>query len=161
MNPHDIPPSQAEPLTADERAWAERLRKIGPHAGPSPPLDAKILAAAQAAVARRPQRAVSRRRWPVLIGAAASLVIVVGLAWQLQPLLRSRTSLGEAPPNAPLPSSEGSLSADVLAAANPLAKTGVDSPPPPPGPAPPPIPHRSMRMPPSLPTTRVCKVNSA
>ena len=141
MSPHPLPPIQHEPLTADERAWAEQLRRIGPHDGPSPALDARILAAARAAVAPRPHRHATRRRWPTLVGAAASLVIVVGLAWQLQPMLRSRPSLDEGPvAAAPIPRSEGSLSADVLAAADPVARRAVASPPPPP---PPPLPTLS------------------
>lgn len=130
MNSHNVPPTNPEPLTADERIWAERLARIGPHDGPPPALDARILAAAHAAVAQRPRRQ-RPLRWPTLVGAAASLVIVVGLAWQLQPLLRTRPSLGEQPSAAAAaPSSEGALSEDVLAAANPVAQTAVNSPPP-------------------------------
>lgn len=134
MSPRPLPPNQNEPLTPDERAWAERLRLVGPHAGPDggppPALDARILAAAQAAVARRPRRRAARLRWPTLVGAAASLVIVVGMAWQLQPLLRSRPSLGEGPVAAArLPRNEGALSPDVLAAADPVARRAVASPP--------------------------------
>ena len=148
MSPLPLTPARNEPLTPDERAWAERLALVGPfagpvadphaagpHGGPPPALDAKILAAAHAAVAVRPRQRASRRRWPSLVGAAASLVIVVGLAWQLQPLLRSRPSLNEGPvAAAPIPRSEGSLSADVLAAADPVPRRAVASPPPPPVP---------------------------
>lgn len=84
--PHD------EPLSPEERALAERLSRLGPHDGPSPALDAKILAAAHAAVAAsRPPR----RRWLALsalpgsvitgVGMAAALVLVVGVVWQLRP----------------------------------------------------------------------------
>ena len=139
MSPRPAPPAPHEPLTPDERAWAERLALVGPfagphagsHGGPPPALDAKILAAAHAAVAAGSRQRASRRRWPTLVGAAASLVIVVGLAWQLQPLLRTRPSLGEAPvAAAPIARSEGSLSAEVLAAADPVARRAVASPPP-------------------------------
>ena len=133
MSPRPLPPDSTEPLTTDERAWAERLAQIGPHGAPPPALDARILAAAHAAAARHPRPRAPRRRWPTLVGAAASLVIVVGLAWQLQPLLRTRPSLGEGPvAPAALPRSEGTLSADVLAAAEPVAPSAVSSPPPPP-----------------------------
>lgn len=133
MSPRPLPPHSTEPLTTDERAWAERLAQIGPHGAPPPALDARILAAAHAAATRHPRPRAPRRRWPTLVGAAASLVIVVGLAWQLQPLLRTRPSLGEGPvAPAPLPRSEGTLSADVLAAAEPVSPRGVSSPPPPP-----------------------------
>src|SRR5688572_20244979 len=95
MNTRHNPPPHREPLTPEEREWADRLALIGPHDGPPSTLDTKILAAAHAAVARRPNQRSGRRRWPTLVGAAASLVIVVGMAWQLQPLLRSRPSLSE------------------------------------------------------------------
>ncbi|MBF6023555.1 hypothetical protein [Lysobacter niastensis] len=81
-----------EPLTPEERALAERLARIGPHAdGPPPALDARILAAAHAAVAVEPRR----RRWLALTGVPASLItgagmaaalaLVVGVVWQMQP----------------------------------------------------------------------------
>jgi len=80
-----------EPLSPEERALADRLARLGPHDGPSPSLDAKILAAAHAAVAP-PQR---RRRWLGLTavpgglitgaGMAAALVLVIGTVWQLRP----------------------------------------------------------------------------
>ena len=163
MSRRTDPPSRDEPLTPEERAWARRLALVGPHEGPSPALDAKVIAAAQAAVAtpvtvasapassRRMPRRHRQRRWPMLVGAAASLVIVVGLAWQLQPLLRTRPSVGEGPvAPASLPRSESTLSAEVLAAADPVARRpgllpapvaasapgSVDSSPPPSPPAP-------------------------
>jgi hypothetical protein len=84
--PHD------EPLSPEERALAERLSRLGPHDGPSPALDAKILAAAHAAVAASTPR---RRRWLALsavpgsvitgVGMAAALVLVVGVVWQMRP----------------------------------------------------------------------------
>ncbi len=140
MSPRHLPPIQNDPLTPDERTWASRLAQIGPHAdspdGPPPALDARILAAARAAVAHpgdrpnRPVRRAARHRWPTLVGAAASLVIVVGLAWQLQPLLRSRPSVNEGPvAAAPTARRESSLSADVLAAAEPVARRAVATPP--------------------------------
>lgn len=149
---HD-PPAHLEPLTPEERAWAERLAQIGPHGGPPAALDARILAAAHAAAAPRPHKRLQRRRWPTLLGAAASLVIVVGLAWQLQPLLRTRPSLSEGPPAAPAPmaGSEGSLSDDVLAAADPVAKTAAGSPPPSPTPAPP---NKALRPPQAVANAR-------
>lgn len=150
MTTSQRPPAGNEPLTPDERAWAERLARIGPHAGPSMELDSRILAAARAAVAQRPLDQSRSRRWPRLVGAAASLVIAVGLAWQLQPLLRSRPSLGEAPAAAQLPRSEVSLPADVLVAADPVATTVMDNPPAPPGPAIMPAPRRQLAPPPMV-----------
>ena len=82
-----------EPLDADERDLAARLARIGPLDGPSPSLDAKILAAAHAAAAmHKPGR---RRHWlawmgvpPALVtgvGVAAAAVLALGLVWQLRP----------------------------------------------------------------------------
>lgn len=82
-----------EPLTPEERALAERLARLGSHGGPSPALDAKILAAAHEAVFRTPRR--QRRGWLGLgggagglvtgLGLAASLTVVLGVVWQLRP----------------------------------------------------------------------------
>lgn len=79
-----------EPLTPEERAMADRLARLGPRDGPSPALDAKILAAAHAAVAPR-----RNRRWLALTGVPATLVtgagmaavlaLAVGVVWQLRP----------------------------------------------------------------------------
>lgn len=92
---------RTQPLTAEERVLADRLARIGPHDGPSPALDARILAAAQAAVdkdvdvrAGRPANP-RRRRWLGLTGMpaalitgagmAASLALAIGVVWQLRP----------------------------------------------------------------------------
>lgn len=115
-----------EPLSPEERALADRLARLGPHDGPPSALDAKILAAAHAAVARP-----RRRRWIGLTaipgglitgaGMAAALVVVVGVVWQLRPS-------GPAPQ---LPREEGDMgyiSAEILKRAPP-------APPPPPPPS--------------------------
>jgi hypothetical protein len=82
---HD--PFPREPLTPEEQAFARRLAQLGPQAEPSPALDARILAAARAAEADAGLRSTSRvRRWPVALGVAASLVLAIGIAWQLRPL---------------------------------------------------------------------------
>jgi len=73
-------------LNSEEQALAARLTRLGPHAEPSSALDARVLAAAHAAAkapAGRP--ALRRRRWPAVLGLAASLVLAVGLAWRLRP----------------------------------------------------------------------------
>jgi hypothetical protein len=89
MNPrHD-------PLDADERALAALLaREESP--GPSPQLDARILAAARgvsnpATTLHRP-----RPRWIAAMSIAATLVLVVGIAWRLRPLPQ-RPMASEAP----------------------------------------------------------------
>ena len=81
-----------EPLSPEERALADRLARLGPHDGPPPALDAKILAAAHAAVAPPRRR---RRHWLGLsaipgglitgTGMAAALALVIGSVWQLRP----------------------------------------------------------------------------
>lgn len=74
--------SGRDPLTQEERALAARLARLGVPEGPPPALDAKILAAAHGAVQRV---SAPRRRWPLAVGAAASVVFAVGIAWQLRP----------------------------------------------------------------------------
>lgn len=153
MSPRPDPPRIAEPLTPEERAWAERFTRVGPHDGPPPALDAKILAAAHAAVAGR-RSSSARRRWPAYAGVAASLVVAVGLAWQLRPLWQTRPPLSEAASAAaPVPQDEGTLSAEVLAAADPLARDSVANPPSPPAPQPPLAPRRLKAPPPAVMAT--------
>ena len=82
-------------LTPEERELAQLTRRLGPQGGPSPALDARILAAAHAAVATRPAR-TPKPRWPVAIGLAASVVFAVGIAWQLRPVQQTAT-VSEAP----------------------------------------------------------------
>lgn len=77
-------PTDPTSLTSQERELAERLARLGPHAEPSPAMDARILAAARDAATATPTR--GRPRWPTLIGLAASLLLAVGLAWRLRPL---------------------------------------------------------------------------
>lgn len=92
MHPHD-------PLSPEEHALAERLRRLGGANGPSAALDARILAAArEAAPAPAPgpgPAPVRQRRWLAwsavpggaitAMGTAAAFVLVVGLVWQLRP----------------------------------------------------------------------------
>jgi len=79
-----------EPLTPEERALAQSLSRLGPHGGPSPELDARILGAARVAVqgtlATGGQAPPSRRRWPIGMGVAASVLLAAGVAWQLRPM---------------------------------------------------------------------------
>lgn len=78
-----------EPLTAEERDLALRLSRLESSASPSASLDARILESARSgsqAAAPRPATPVRpHRRWPVAMGLAASLVVAVGVAWQLRP----------------------------------------------------------------------------
>lgn len=87
MNAGQDKPVNHEPLTPEERDLAQRLSRLGPSAGPSSNVDAAILAAAHDAVASAPrQRLRTRRRWPIALGVAASLMLAVGIAWRLRPL---------------------------------------------------------------------------
>jgi len=96
-------PDHHEPLDAEERDLAARLGRAGPLDGPSPALDAKILAAAHAAAATR---VPSRRRhfaWlgvpPALVtgvGVAAAAVLALGLVWQMRPQYGDFAARGEA-----------------------------------------------------------------
>lgn len=86
-----------DPLDAHERALAELLARDA-LPGPSPQLDARILAAARAATTpaavpgHRP-----RPRWIAGMGIAATLVLAIGLAWRLRPLPPQRPAAAEAP----------------------------------------------------------------
>ena len=75
------PPSQR--LDADERALAALLPRPHGRVEPGPELDARILAAARAATQPQPANG-PRRRWIGTAALAASLVLAVGLAWQMR-----------------------------------------------------------------------------
>lgn len=129
-----------EPLTPEERAMADRLARLGPRDGPSPALDAKILAAAHAAVAPR-----RNRRWLALTGVPATLItgagmaavlaLAVGVVWQLRPSAPA--------PRAPRDEAGdfGFVTAEVIERPEPAA-----APPPPPA-ADAPAPARALQAP--------------
>lgn len=77
------PPPQ--PLDAEERALAALLPRPHGRAAPGADQDARILAAAQAALHPHPATRRPRRSWIGPTAVAASLVLAVGLAWQLRP----------------------------------------------------------------------------
>lgn len=83
-----------DPLDANERALADLLARDA-LPGPSPQLDAHILAAARAATSA-PERALRRPRWIAGMGIAATLVLAIGIAWRLRPLPPQRPSASEA-----------------------------------------------------------------
>jgi hypothetical protein len=99
MNPHD------EPLTPEERDLARRLARVDGGAEPSPALDARILAAARGSESVAPSPVVrampTRRRprfaWAAGLGVAASLMLAVGIAWQLRPQPDADVQYSEAP----------------------------------------------------------------
>jgi hypothetical protein len=102
MSGHD------EPLTPEERDLARRLARTGTAAEPSPALDARILAAARAAAGAAPavvRETPARRRprfaWAAGLGVAASLLLAVGIAWQLRPQPDAGVQYSEAPAAAP------------------------------------------------------------
>lgn len=111
---HDQPQGapRAEPLDAEERALAQRLVRIAPKGQPSPELDAHILAAARTALDAdaRPRRS----HWPLALGLAASLVLAVGVAWQLRPLPDAIPVYDERP--AATQAAQGELAHDALEA---------------------------------------------
>jgi len=131
-----------EPLSPEERALADRLARLGPHDGPSPALDAKILAAAHAAAAP-PQR--RRGRWLGLAaipgglitgaGMAAALVLVIGTVWQLRPA-------DPAPQPARSEGDAATVSAEIIE-----RRQQVIAPPPPPPAAEAPAPARTLNPP--------------
>lgn len=86
-----------EPMLDDqERELAAQLARIAPHGEPSANLDARILAMAERGLAGVSPTAAARRRpqrWPVWLGAAASLTVIAGLVWRLQPVLQPRETI--------------------------------------------------------------------
>ncbi|MFA7542588.1 MAG: hypothetical protein WCZ02_10975, partial [Lysobacterales bacterium] len=82
-------------LTAQEQALAQELGQL-PAGSPSQDLDARILAEARAAVSATPGgtgqaapgqhnrvRRASTWRWPLRLATAATLMLAMGLVWQL------------------------------------------------------------------------------
>lgn len=160
----------SEPLTQEERELAQLIARTGPHGEPPTALDAKILAAAHAAVAGKPQR-TRKPRWPVAMGLAASVVFAVGIAWQLRPVQPTAPQSSEAPAPAaaepvaaaavatqteaePATETASPLHADVMAQDS-AAATDVAMSAPPPPPAVKPLPPRTVSMPPPRRTARI------
>lgn len=105
--PNHPPPT--DPLTAEERALAERLARSAPSRLPPASVDTAILRAAHAA-AQPPATPRRRPRWPALVGIAATLVLAIGVAWQLRPVGEAPQAQGEHAPamvRAPAPTEEG------------------------------------------------------
>lgn len=141
-----------DPLDPVERALADALGQTTPVPGPSPALDASILAAAHAAAAEHAAAAGGapaggpphappaasgqrrRRRSPVWLrgGAlAATLVIAVGVAWQLRPRFEAPGLVVEAPVAAPGATAATRAAAPAAAppaeASSPARARGSDS----------------------------------
>lgn len=97
------PPHLPRLLDAEERALAKALPRLHGRTAPGPDLDASILAAAEAAL--RPARPVQtfakpRIRWIAPAALAASMVLAVGMAWQLRPLPALQAAHPAAPSDA-------------------------------------------------------------
>ena len=113
-------------LDANERALADLLARDA-LPGPSPQLDARILAAARSATAMRSSRQRPYRRWATGLGIAASVVFALGIAWRLRPLPPQRPAASEAPaaaarviePTAPSPASTPSMAGDTASRMQP------------------------------------------
>lgn len=156
----------SEPLTQEERELAQLIARTGPHGEPATALDAKILAAAHAAVAGKPQRA-HKPRWPVAIGLAASMVLAVGIAWQLRLVQPAPPLVSEAPATAASQATMQSEAEPATDAAPPLpvaaviqdpaatADVPMYAPPPPPPPAAKPLPPRMVSVQPPRRATRI------
>lgn len=127
------------PLDPEERVLARLLDDPGA-TGPSPELDARILAAARRSVPTAPPAAAPatgyarrgpRRRWPVALGLAASVTVAIGVAWQLrEPLLPTPIAVEDAATAARPPEPA------VAAEAAPVQPATVAAPPPSPAAAP-------------------------
>jgi len=124
-----------DPLTAEERALADRLAKIAPARIPSGDIDARILRAGRDAAAATRRRPSPGRRWPAVAGLAATLALAVGIAWQLRPMAEAPEALGEAPVAAAAPASEELAVASARRSSGDTAPAMPVEPPPPASPA--------------------------
>lgn len=114
-----------DPLSPEERELADALARATPRRGPPPQLDAAILASARAALREgaAPLRETRRRRWPAVLGVAASLALAVGIAWQLRPTPdRDLPPMTEGPPPRPAASTAADASTPSGARSGPPAK---------------------------------------
>jgi outer membrane biosynthesis protein TonB len=120
MNRHP-PQSPNGRLDSEERALAAMLPRLHGRSEPGADLDARILAAAHAAVhaSAGGSRPPHRRGWIGPTALAASLLLAVGLAWQLRPLPRlpAPTATGADAATAPAAESTGMATREVAAPA--------------------------------------------
>lgn len=117
------PPPTTDPLDAGERELARLLADL-PTAGPSPELDARVLAAARSAVQTSPRRRPIVWWRSIGMGAAASALLGIGL------LLRMQGPGGLA--STPSPATESAPAAQILP--SPPVANAQSAPPPPPPP---------------------------
>ena len=135
-------------LSAEEREFARLLGGPAVDDGPSPAIDAAIIAMAQSELKTRHNAAsppaadrrlgTRRRRRPLsLLAAAASMVLAVGIAWQLRPLAPERESAPDqetAAQRAMAPAAAEDAAAESLSADNIAAAKTVPPPVVPPAP---------------------------
>ena len=120
-------PTRQDRLDPAERALADALARGAGAQGPSPALDAAVLGAARAATARTaagvgvPARRHRRRPAWLRAGAlAASVVLAVGVAWQLRPTFEAgdhAVEAGDGLGAAPAVASDGSAAAAAVSGA--------------------------------------------
>lgn len=138
-------------LREERSRLAELYRKL-PHPEPDAALDARVRARAGEALREHAQTAATQtrtpharvHRWLPALGAAATLVLVAGLAWRLVPTM---TTTREATPAAQiLPPAAPAQSENTAAAPAPAAKPALE-------PLPPTPPEAASRAPQALPRT--------
>ena len=117
-----------QPLDAEERALAARLPRPHGRSEPGPDLDARILAAARTALEpARPGTTARRRSWIAPTAVAASLLLAVGLAWQLRPPEALEASVPATTATAAADASGDALSSPAFEAAPAPAAVAVPS----------------------------------
>ena len=117
-----------QPLDAEERALAARLPRPHGRSEPGPDLDARILAAARTALEpARPGTTARRRSWIAPTAVAASLLLAVGLAWQLRPPAALEASVPATTATAAADASGDALSSPAIEAAPAPAAVAVPS----------------------------------
>lgn len=133
------------PLEAEERALAALLPRLHGRAEPGADLDARILAASREALLPRPAPR-RRRHWMAPTALAASLMLALGLAWQLRPPPAARAPASTEAMDAPVADTEQALrSPAMVTAPAPAEEVGNTAQPAPEGrvlPAEPPPPAR-------------------
>ncbi|KQO02431.1 MULTISPECIES: hypothetical protein [Stenotrophomonas] len=141
--------NRSEPLTPEERELARLLGRPAADLVPSARIDAAIAALVREPAASTPAPRPSAPPPPFTVGtaparrgrrrglvsslaAAASLVLVVGLAWQLRPMPPSAPVPAPAAATAAAPEAPAAVSApDAAVPASPSAATARPAPPPP------------------------------
>lgn len=128
MNPQL--PHSPNALDAEERALVKVLPRLHGRTAPSPDLDASILAAAQASVrsAKPTQPRIRRRgRWFAPAALAASMVVAVGMAWQLRPLSAVQAPQSDAAADADATTAVSMIESPSAAADSPMVQSKAEA----------------------------------